>query len=168
MRNGVEKFYGKYRGTVTDNADPMQLGRLQVTVTDAPLCGNGSGWAMPCVPYAGKNVGLFLIPPKDALVWVEFEEGDPDKPIWAGCFWASGEMPASPAVAETKLLKTDAGTIMLNDQKGSGSITIKMNDQNELTIGIDTQKIKLSNGSSQTIEISKSSVKINSDALEVQ
>jgi len=163
MRDGERKYYGKYRGVVTNNNDPDQLGRLQVKVQDV-LRDNESGWAMPSVPYAGKNVGLFLIPPKEALVWVEFEKGDLKLPIWTGCFWASGDLPASPAVAETKVLKTDAGTITLNDQKGSGSITI---DVSGLKIVIDTQKIKLSN-SSQTIEIASSSVKINDDALEVQ
>ncbi len=157
------KYYGKYRGVVTDNSDPLQLGRVQVRVQDV-LRDNESGWAMPSVPYAGKNVGLFLIPPKDALVWVEFEGGDPDYPIWTGCFWASGDLPASPAVAETKVLKTDAGTITVSDKKGSGSITFEVSG---LKIVIDTQKIKLSN-SSQTIEIASSSVKINDDALEVQ
>lgn len=162
MNNGdARKYYGKYRGVVSDNDDPMKLGRLQVKVQDV-LRDSDSSWAMPSVPYAGKSVGLFLIPPKDALVWVEFEHGDPDYPIWTGCFWASGEVPAS--AIETKVLKTDAGSITLDDTKGSNSITI---DVSGLKIVIDANKIKLSN-SSQTIELTSSSVKINDDALEVE
>ncbi len=165
MSNGATKrFYGKYRGVVTDNSDPMQLGRIQAKVPDV-LGDKESTWAMPSVPYAGKNVGLFLIPPTDALVWIEFEHGDPDYPIWTGCFWASGEVPASPAVAEMKVLKTDVGTITLNDQQGSGSITIETTSG--LKIVMNTDGIELSNGS-QKIELSSSSVKINDDALEVQ
>ncbi len=157
-----KKYFGKYRGVVSDNNDPMKLGRIQAKVPEV-LGDKESTWALPSVPYAGKNVGLFLIPPTDALVWIEFEHGDPDYPIWTGCFWDSaGDVPAS--AIETKVLKTDAGSITLNDQKGSGSITI---DVSGLKIVIDTQTIKLTN-SSQTIELSSSSVKINDDALEVQ
>src|SRR5690242_16334218 len=85
-------FYGKYRGVVTDNADPLMLGRVRAKVQDV-LGDNESGWALPSSPYAGDGVGLFLIPPKDALVWVEFEHGDPDYPIWSGCFWSEGHIP---------------------------------------------------------------------------
>jgi uncharacterized protein involved in type VI secretion and phage assembly len=150
-------FFGKFRGKVTDNRDPLMLGRVRVKAPDV-YGDNESGWAMPALPYTGKGVGLFLIPPTDASVWVEFEHGDPDYPIWAGGFWAQGEVPAS--AIEAKVLKTDAGSITLDDQK---SITI---DVSGLKIVIDTNKIKLSN-SSQTIEITSSSVKINGDALEV-
>jgi uncharacterized protein involved in type VI secretion and phage assembly len=150
-------FFGKFRGKVTDNRDPLMLGRVRVKAPDV-YGDNESGWAMPALPYTGKGVGLFLIPPTDASVWVEFEHGDPDYPIWAGGFWAQGEVPAS--AIETKVLKTDAGSITLDDQK---SITI---DVSGLKIMIDANKIKLSN-SSQTIEITSSSVKINGDALEV-
>src|SRR5439155_22861731 len=101
-----------------------QRGRIQAKVPDV-LGDNTSTWALPALPYAGKNVGLFLVPPTDALVWIEFEQGDPDYPIWSGCFWAEGEAPASPAVAEMKVLKTDGGTITMNDQQGDAGITIE-------------------------------------------
>jgi len=76
-----------------------------------------SGWALPCVPYAGKGVGLFLIPPVNAFVWIEFEQGDLDYPIWSGCFWGDNDTPASPAEPEMKVLKTDAGTITITTNK---------------------------------------------------
>lgn len=85
----MKRYYGKYRGKVENNIDPMQLGRIQVS---APaVLGDGTlSWAMPCTPYAGSGVGFFAIPPVGANVWVEFEGGDPDYPIWAGCFWGTG------------------------------------------------------------------------------
>src|SRR5207344_741830 len=55
-------FYGKYRGTVINNVDPMLLGRIQAMVPDvAGLV--PSSWAMPCVPVAGINMGMFTVPP---------------------------------------------------------------------------------------------------------
>ena len=55
------------------------------------------------------------IPPVGANIWVEFEGGDTDYPIWSGCFWGTGEVPASPAVADMKMLKTGSVTLTLND-----------------------------------------------------
>ena len=77
------RFFGKYRGVVTDNDDPEQLGRIRARVPEV-LAGVESPWALPCVPYAGPNQGQYMIPPVDAGVWIEFEGGHPSRPIWAG------------------------------------------------------------------------------------
>jgi uncharacterized protein involved in type VI secretion and phage assembly len=157
-------FYGKYRGVVTDNRDPNNQGRIRAKVSDVFGENNESPWAMPSVPYAGSSVGLFLIPATDASVWIEFEHGKADSPIWTGCFWAEGEMPVSPASADKKVLKTGAGTITLDDTQGANSITIETT--NNLKIKMDQQGIEISNGS-QKIMISSSGVSINDGALEV-
>ncbi|MEK6374873.1 MAG: phage baseplate assembly protein V [Acidobacteriota bacterium] len=156
-------YYGKYRGVVTDNADPNNLGRLRAKVPDV-LGDRESGWAMPSVPYAGKQVGLFLLPESNTSIWIEFEHGDPDYPIWSGCFWASGEVPVSPASADKKVLKTAASTITLDDTKGSSSVTIETT--NNLKIKMDQQGIEISNGS-QKIVVSTTSVSVDDGALEV-
>jgi uncharacterized protein involved in type VI secretion and phage assembly len=156
-------FYGKFRGVVTDNRDPLMLGRIRAKVQDV-LGENESGWATPSLPYAGKDVGLFLIPPKDAWVWIEFEHGDPDYPIWSGCFWAQGELPATPAVAEMKVLKTDVATITLNDLPGAGGITIETSDGKKITI--NTLMMEITNGT-WSIKLTPTSVSINDGALEV-
>ncbi len=161
--NGAGQFYGKFRGVVSDNGDPNNLGRIRAKVPDV-YGEEESGWAIPSVPYAGKSVGLFLIPPTNALVWIEFEHGDPDYPIWSGCFWADGEVPVSPASADKKVLKTGAGTITLDDTQGSTSITIETT--NNLKLKMDQQGIEISNGS-QKIMISSSSVSVDDGALEV-
>jgi uncharacterized protein involved in type VI secretion and phage assembly len=168
MNDGATtKFYGKYRGVVTDNSDPEQMGRIRAKVPNV-LGDQPCTWALPASPYAGKKVGLFLIPPKDASVWIEFEQGDLQHPIWSGCFWgAADDVPESAGAAEVKVLKTDAGTIILNDQQGSEKITIELKTSSvDLKIVVDTQKIEISNGN-EKIEVSSSSVKINDDALEV-
>ena len=74
------KYYGKYRGTVVNNVDPMQIGRIQAIVPDVSNIVPTS-WAMPCVPVAGLQMGEFTVPPIGAGVWMEFEQGNPDYPI---------------------------------------------------------------------------------------
>jgi len=160
----MTKFFGKYRGKVENNIDPMQLGRVQVSVP--AVLGEGSmSWAMPCVPYAGPGVGFFAIPPADANVWVEFEGGDPDYPIWSGCFWGVGEVPALPAIAEMKVLKTDMGTITLNDLPGAGGITIET--ATGMKIVISVLGIEISNGQGGSIKLTGPQVSVNEGALEV-
>lgn len=91
-----DRFYGKFRGTVVNNVDPMQMGRLQVIVPDVGGLIPGT-WAMPCFPIAGKQMGAYFIPQIGSGVWVEFEQGDSDYPIWTGCYYGSAaEVPAGP------------------------------------------------------------------------
>jgi hypothetical protein len=119
------RFFGKYRGTVIQNIDPMILGRLIVEVP--AVRGVTSTWALPCTPYAGPGVGMLFLPPIGANVWVEFEAGDPDYPIWTGCFWSPGEVPGlssgqiGPAV---KVIKTESMTIVIDDTPGAGGVTV--------------------------------------------
>jgi hypothetical protein len=164
----VTKFFGKYRGTVANNVDPYQLGRVQVSVP--AVLGDGSlSWAMPCSPFAGSSVGLFLVPPTGANVWVEFEAGDPDYPIWSGCFWGTGEVPASPGLAQMKVLKTDSVTITINDLPGGGGLTIDVEPPavaTPLTLVFNASGIELKNGSAK-VKLTPASVSVNDGALEV-
>lgn len=159
-----KQFFGKYRGVVTDNQDPLMLGRIRAKVQDV-LGNNDSGWALPCVPYAGSGVGLFLIPPVKASAWIEFEQGNPDYPIWSGCFWAQGEVPVSPAVPEKKVLRTDIATITLDDTPGAGGIKIETNAG--MKIAITTSGIEIDDGQGGTVNLSGPKVSINDTALEV-
>jgi Type VI secretion system/phage-baseplate injector OB domain len=93
---GPKKFYGKYRGLVIDNIDPMQMGRIMAQVPDV-LGLIPSSWAMPCVPFAGIQAGAFMVPPIGGQVWIEFEQGNPDYPIWTGGFW--GTVATAPILA---------------------------------------------------------------------
>lgn len=161
-QDGSLTFYGKYRGIVTDVSDPLKLGRVRAKVQDVYGEAKVSGWAMPALPYAGNGVGLYLIPPVDAWVWIEFEHGDPDYPIWTGCFWSGNDqLPGDPVNPAVKVLKTDSATITLDDSAGSIQI-----ETGSLKIVMDNQGIELSNGS-QKVKLSSSSVSINDGALEV-
>ena len=129
------RFYGKYRGFVVDNADPEQLGRLKLRVPSVLGDDVVTGWAMPCVPYGGDvNQGFLFIPEVDGGVWVEFEEGDLEFPIWVGTFWSKpggeSELPKPNDADGTeqgsvqdpptrKIIKTQKGhTIQFEDKDG--------------------------------------------------
>lgn len=114
-----ERLYGKYRGTVLNNLDPQNRGRLQANVPEV-LGEMPSGWATPCAPYGGTGAGFFSIPPIGAGVWIEFEGGDVSRPIWTGCYWGAGEVPmkppGSPSMSTTKIWRSDFGlTVVLDD-----------------------------------------------------
>jgi uncharacterized protein involved in type VI secretion and phage assembly len=152
------RFYGKYRGTVLD----VDASTMRIKASVPAVYGSvSSGWAWPCVPYAGDSVGFALLPEVGSAVWIEFEGGDVSFPIWTGCFWLSGQVPSDAAPA-VKVIVTKQHKILLDDDQDS--ITIQDSNGNKITL--DSSGITLSNGS-QTIQISDSEVNINSGALEV-
>lgn len=154
----VQRFYGKYRGIVTD-VDASSM-RIKATVP-AVLGDIESGWALPCVPYAGDSVGIAFLPEIDSEVWIEFEAGDPSYPIWVGGFWMNKSVP-SDATDAVKAIVTRQHKILLDDDQDS--ITIQ--DSNGNTITLDSSGITLKRGS-QTVEIGDSEINVNSGALEV-
>lgn len=167
----MEKLYGKYRGTVLQNVDPMNIGRLMVLVPDASNI-IPSTWAMPCFPFAGIQHGFFVIPAVGSGVWVEFEHGDADYPIWTGCFFGSAaETPAlalaAPPEMQTIVLQTvQQNTLMISDTPGpTGGILLKTTAGALLSIN-DTG-ITISNGQGATILMNGPAVTINEGALEV-
>ena len=119
-----KRYYGKYRGKVADNIDPLFLGRIipiVPAISEVPLT-----WALPCTPYAGMQVGFYAIPPIDANVWIEFEAGDPEHPIWTGCFWEEGEVPLEAPLPGMTILKTECITLILNDEPEAGGFTLEV------------------------------------------
>ncbi|MCP3960737.1 MAG: baseplate assembly protein [bacterium] len=162
----MNPYYGKYRGKVENNVDPQQQGRVQVSCP-AVLGDGRSSWAMPSAPYGGSGVGFFAVPPAGANVWVEFEGGDPDYPIWSGCFWGLGEAPATPALAELKVWKTDAVTLTLDDTPGAGGFKLEvLSAAGLLALTMDANGITLANGGAK-IQMTPASVSVNEGALEV-
>jgi len=160
----MTQYFGKYQGKVENNIDPEQRGRLMVSV--AAVTGSGTlNWALPSVPFAGNGVGFWAIPPVGANVWVEYEGGDSDRPIWSGCFWGIGEAPATPALAELVVLKTSTCTLTLNDLPVVGGVTIET--KSGMTIKLGVKDIEITTGMGATIKLEGPKVTINNGALEV-
>ena len=166
-----QRCYGKHRGTVISNEDPLRLGRVKVIVPNIILDDQHS-LALPALPYAGDGVGLYLVPPVGAFVWVEFEHGDPDYPIWTGCFWLSrSAVPTEASEPNIKLLKTDTCTVTINDKVGSISIEMPKKDTKsdiKAKIEINAEgEIVISTENGASVKLTGSSVLINEGALEV-
>ena len=160
-------FFGKFRGEVQNNLDPLGLGRIQVSVPG--LLDTSLAWAMPCLPGAGPNVGIFVIPPVGAKVWVEFERGDLDYPIWSGGFWGTGETPApmGPTQAVTRVWAGDNFKIEILDMPGAGTLEITLTTPSgEAKLAADATALELSWGQS-SVKLSVDGVSINGSNLKV-
>ena len=166
-----QKFYGKYRATVLNNIDPMQIGRIQVIVPDVSNV-IPTSWAMPCVPVAGIQMGMYTVPPIGSGVWVEFEQGDPDYPVWVGCFWGTAaEVPAlarmvPPAVPGITFQTTLQNGVTINDVPGpTGGIMLK--SATGATIIVNDTGIYIQNGKGAAITMLGPTVNVNNGSLTV-
>lgn len=166
-----EKYYGKYRGSVLNNIDPLQKGRLLVQVPDV-LGLSTSSWAMPCVPIAGPQTGVYVVPVIGAGVWIEFEGGNPDYPIWTGGFWGSAAevpplaltgIPASPNIV---LQTMGQNTLVISDLPGpTGGIMLK--STTGASIIVNDTGIYIQNGKGASLIMTGPTVTVNNGALVV-
>ena len=160
----MTEYYGKYRGTVANNIDPYKAGRLQVSVP--AVLGDGQlSWALPSVPYAGPGVGFYFIPPVGANVWVEFEAGDSNVPIWSGCFWNDNTAPIADPARPLKVLKTNNVTLTIDDTPAAGGITIET--VAGMKVVVNAAGIQITNGKGATVDLTGPDVSVNGGALVV-
>jgi len=156
------RYFGKYRGLVREVDDPENMGRIIAQVPE--VYGEAdSPWALPSVPFAGPNHGLVVLPEVEDGVWIEFEAGDPSRPIWTGCWWARGEMPAS-AGTQTRVLVTSEGHQVILDDEAS---KVQLLHSGGAEITLSDSEIKLKIGSTQVV-LSSSGVNINNGAFQVR
>jgi uncharacterized protein involved in type VI secretion and phage assembly len=165
------KYYGKFRGTVLNNIDPMQIGRIQAIVPDVSSL-IPTTWALPCVPIASPQAGSWFVPMIGSGVWIEFEHGDPDYPIWVGCYWATvadvpavalAALPGSPNIV---LQTTGENTVLISDLPGpTGGIVLK--SATGASIIVNEMGIMIENGAGASIAMIGPSVSINEGALEI-
>ena len=171
--NPVKRYFGKYRGTVTINIDPELRGRIICEVPDV-LGPVPSSWCEACVPLAGPTgppMGAYFVPPIGAGVWVEFEQGDPNKPIWTGCRFAPSNpptlalagLPTSPSIVFQTMLQN---LIAISDLPGpTGGIMLKSTSGAMLIVN-DTG-IYLSNGKGATMTMIGTAIDFNVGALTI-
>jgi uncharacterized protein involved in type VI secretion and phage assembly len=170
--NDSGTYLGKYRGTVTNNIDLEKRGRLIATVPDVGALAPQT-WAMPSFPFAGSQAGMYAVPPIGAGVWIEFEQGNPEYPIWSGCFWGgASELPtlalaAVPPLQNFVVQTTGQTVLMLSDTPGpTGGILLKT--ASGAMISINDVGITLTNGKGATITLNGPAVNINQGALLVK
>jgi Type VI secretion system/phage-baseplate injector OB domain len=168
------RYYGKYRGTVIENIDPEQIGRILVLVPDV-LGLTPSSWAMPCVAAAGIQAGMFIVPPIGSGVWVEFEQGDPDYPIWTGGFWGlvadvpvfATAPPPIPPGQNIVLQTTGQNMVLLSDAPptpATGGIVLR---SGTAMIVVNATGIYIDNGMGASITLIGPAVDVNLGALTV-
>ena len=168
MSASAQRFYGKYRGVVQDNQDPLMQGRIQATVPDV-LGAGASGWAMPAAPFGGNQMGFFALPDVGAGVWIEFEHGDPDYPVWSGAWWGSAaEVPPlllAPPYQKVMVRTHGGNTITLDDTPGVGGITLETSTGQKITMS--ALGIEIDNGMGASIKLTGPQVSVNNGALDV-
>lgn len=178
--NEITRYYGKYRGTVFNNIDPEQRGRIMAMVPAV----NGlipTTWALPCMPIAGKQNGVYVVPKIGDGVWIEFEQGDPEYPIWVGGFWglvaevplaALAGNPADPSIVIQSLLQQ---AIIISDMPPSvpppvmpptpttGGVILR--STTGASIVVNDAGIFISNGKGATINMVGPTITVNNGAL---
>jgi uncharacterized protein involved in type VI secretion and phage assembly len=161
-------FYGKFRGIVTDNQDPLMTFRIKATVPDV-LGELETGWAMPCAPFGGSQTGFFALPVVGAGVWIEFEHGDPDYPIYTGTWWGSvAEIPTVLLAPPYKkvMIQTEGGhSITLDDTPGIGGITLQTSGGQKIVL--NSLGIQIDDGLGASIKMTGPQVSVNDGAMDV-
>ena len=157
MNSDAPRYFGKYRGVVANTLDPERRARLQATVPDvfgtAP-----SSWALPAVPFAGPRSGFVGLPAVGAGVWIEFEQGNPDYPIWSGCWFGSESelpsviLPGAGNIDQIAIETTGGRSVLITDVPGpTGGIALRTGAAH---ISITDAGIVIDNGQGAAITLS--------------
>ena len=124
--HGFEKFgryYSKYRAFVVDNEDPEGMQRLKLAIpgiADNPL----EEWAYGSNQFMGPNYGAQVLPQKGDMVWVTFEHGDPNVPIWEHGHAGENEIPKELRDPNIYWFRTPDGILLeLDDTKKEVRVT---------------------------------------------
>lgn len=164
----MSQFFGKYRGIVSDIMDPLMLGRIKAKVPDV-MGDQESGWALPCAPFGGPKTGFFALPSKGSMVWIEFEQGNPEYPIWSGCWWAAPtDMPPvllAPPYKKVMIVTEGGHSVTLDDTPGVGGLILETATGQK--IEMTSVKLEITNGMGATITMQGPKISFNNGALDI-
>jgi hypothetical protein len=158
------RYLGKFRGRVVDNEDPLRIGRITAEVPDV-LGDEPSTWALPCLPFTGHEAGQYVVPEVGAGVWIEFEQGDPSFPVWAGCWYGHADELPPEARAELPghrptVIRTPGGhRLLMSDVPGGTGILLKA--PGGAYVQIDERGVFINNGHGASIALVGDTVDIN-------
>lgn len=162
------RYLGKFRGRVVSNDDPLRIGRVTVKVPDV-LGDETSTWALPCLPFTGRESGQYVVPSAGAGVWVEFEQGDPSYPIWTGCWYGdSSELPpdaltGGPAHQNVVIQTSDRHKLVMGDVPGGSGIRLQA--AGGAYIQVDEKGVTIANGLGASIVLNGAEVNVNEGRL---
>lgn len=153
IKHGFEmfgKYYSCYRGYVVDNEDKENLDRLLIRVPEIANARELPNWALPFNLYSGEGYGLHNLPNKGDLIWVQFEKGNPNYPLWSFSYYGKNEKPDEFKSKSVKGFKTPFGHVIYSDDDKDNPF-IKIKHQNELSIVINNDGIILWGGDKDII-----------------
>jgi len=154
-------YFGKYRGIVTDVDDPNNQLRIRATVP-AILGEHACGWALPAAPFAGDGHGMVMLPKVGSGVWIEFEAGRLDNPIWSGAWWASGQRPDPQGAAVRVIVSEHGHKVILDDEADE----VKLVHGSGPEIKLTATEIVLVCGACE-IKISNDNISLNSGQIKI-
>jgi hypothetical protein len=161
VERAATRYFGKYRGLVTDTNDPNNQCRIRATVP-AVLGEHPCGWALPAAPFAGDGHGMVMLPKVGSGVWIEFEAGRLDSPIWSGAWWASGQRP-NPQGDRVRIIVSENGhKFILDDDAGE----VKLIHGSGPEIKMTSSEIVLTCGACE-IKITNQNISLNSGLIKV-
>jgi len=162
VRQVAGSYFGKYRGIVTDNQDPEKLCRIMAQVP-AVMGETAVGWALPAFPLAGDGHGHVMLPEVGSAVWIEFEAGNLNSPIWSGGFFLASQSPPDPqGVGIRVIVSKNKHRVVLDDE--SDEVTVTHNGGSE--IKLTATEISLTVGGS-TIVMGLASIDINNGVVKI-
>ena len=165
-----KEYFGVYKGVVCNIKDPEKRGRIKVTCPEVLGATVESAWCDPCVPVAYDGGGDFCIPHIDETVWLMFQGGDSNKPVYFGGWWQKDKTPFSTGysnVDKTRIISygdctitMSSGSININIGSGNGDLIIQdkkviINGDLEVQGNISMNNISNNAGSSGEARVNK-------------
>jgi len=187
LRFGLEyfgRYYGMYRGLVTNNADDKNRGRIKLKVPAVFGDEELSNWALPAFRSAGidqakgsstegNQYGEFWPPEEGDGVLVVFENGDPNYPMYVGGWYARDELHgdfhiegsgknAKPPTRRGWITKA-GHKIILEDKDGEQSILVSW------TNGTDTSNLLINKDATAKLDVKgKHFIHLKEDEVEIK